>query len=120
MDIQHYKQRLLELEQDLSARMHRETALGREQTADSPRDAGEASVASEAASADFAEADRNSTVLAHVRVALRRIDDGTFGTCVVDGDPIGDKRLEALPWTPHCLKHQQLLDAKTERTMPTM
>jgi DnaK suppressor protein len=120
VDIQHYKARLLALEQDMSIRTLRETALGRDQTADSPRDSGEASVADEAASLEFASAERTSTILTQVRDALLRIADGTFGTCIVDGEPIEHKRLEALPWTQYCLKHQALLDDKGARTMPTL
>jgi DnaK suppressor protein len=120
VNIKYYKARLLELEQDMSTRTLRETALGRDQTADSPRDSGEASVADEAASLEFASAERTSTILTQVRDALLRIDDGTFGSCIVDGEPIENKRLEALPWTQYCLKHQALLDDKSARTMPTL
>jgi RNA polymerase-binding transcription factor len=42
-----------------------------------------------------------------VRDALQRIEDGTFGKCIVDGGPIEEKRLEAIPWTPYCLKHER-------------
>jgi RNA polymerase-binding transcription factor DksA len=31
--------------------------------------------------------------------------------CVVDGAPINEKRL--LPWTPYCLKRQQLFESST-------
>ena len=111
VDIQRFKQRLLELEAELSARTEREKQLGREQTRDSARDIGDSGVADEAASEDFAEAELNSTVLQQVRDALRRIDNHTFGKCLVDGAPIVAKRLEALPWTPYCFKHQKQLEA---------
>jgi len=111
VDIQRSKQRLLELEAELSARTERAKQLGREQTRDSARDIGDSGVADEAASEDFAEAELNSTVLQQVRDALRRIDNHTFGKCLVDGAPIDAKRLEALPWTPYCFKHQKLLEA---------
>jgi DnaK suppressor protein len=38
-----------------------------------------------------------------IREALRRIDSGTYGTCVRCGRPIGAARLAAVPSTPHCL-----------------
>jgi RNA polymerase-binding transcription factor DksA len=38
---------------------------------------------------------------------------------VVDGAPIEEKRLEAVPWTPYCLKHQQLLEGAS-RPKPTL
>jgi RNA polymerase-binding transcription factor DksA len=36
--------------------------------------------------------------------ALRRIDAGTFGRCEVCGREIGCERLDALPYTPHCIE----------------
>jgi DnaK suppressor protein len=120
VNIEHYKKRLVDMEKDLSARIRRETALGRDQTADSPQDSGDSGEADEAASEDFSEAGLDSDLLQQVRDALKRIDDGTFGMCIVDGQPIEEKRLEASPWTPYCLKHQALLDAQAGGTMPTM
>ena len=119
MNIQRYEQRLLELEKHLSARMQRETGREREQNVDSASDAGDASLADQAASEDFAEAALDSIELTQVRDALKRIADGTFGKCIVDGGPIEPQRLEASPWTPYCLKHQQLLEAAPVKT-PTL
>lgn len=34
--------------------------------------------------------------------ALARIDEGTYGSCEVCGEPIGAERLEALPFTTLC------------------
>ena len=44
--------------------------------------------------------------LADVEHALRRLDDGTYGTCEVCGRVIPDERLEAMPATRLCLEHQ--------------
>ena len=44
--------------------------------------------------------------LADVEHALRRLDEGTYGTCEIDGKPIPDDRLEAMPATRLCLEHQ--------------
>src|SRR5437660_10437964 len=44
--------------------------------------------------------------LADVDHALKRLDDGTYGTCEVDGKPIPEERLEALPAARFCLEHQ--------------
>jgi DnaK suppressor protein len=120
VDIQVYKKRLLDLEKDLSSRAGREASLGRDQTADVSRDTGDAGVADEAASEDFTEAEGDAAVLQQVREALGRIDNGTFGQCVVDGGPIEPKRLDAIPWTPYCLKHQTALEAAAQPRMPTV
>ena len=120
MDVNPYKQRLLELETRLSARTSRERAAARGQVLDTPGDTGDASVADEGQSLDFAEADLDVTVLQQVRDALKRIDDGTYGRCVIDGGPIEPPRLEAVPWTPYCLKHQARLDEAAQQKRPTL
>ena len=42
-------------------------------------------------------------LLAEIDAALKRIDDGTYGTCRICGRPIGEERLEAVPWTTLCI-----------------
>ena len=38
-----------------------------------------------------------------VERALAKLDDGTYGTCDVCGEPIGDERLEVIPWATLCV-----------------
>jgi RNA polymerase-binding transcription factor len=120
MNIQHYKQRLLDLEESLSAQIGREANEARGEFIDSAHDVGDASVADEAASEAFTEAEHNSDVLQQVRDALGRVEDGTFGTCIVDGGLIEEQRLEAVPWTPYCLKHAQGLEVGSASRTPTL
>jgi RNA polymerase-binding transcription factor DksA len=40
-----------------------------------------------------------------VEHALSRLDEGTYGTCEVCGEPIGDARLEVMPATRFCIQH---------------
>lgn len=47
--------------------------------------------------------ERLLATLAQVRQALERVEDGTYGTCEVCGQPIGEDRLEARPWAVRCL-----------------
>jgi DnaK suppressor protein len=116
MNIEHYRQRLLEMERALAHRIGRSTANARETFDGSPRDVADESVSDELKDEGFSEADLDSTTFGEVRDALRRIDEGTFGRCIVDGEPIEEKRLEAMPWTPYCLKHQQLREAGRRTT----
>jgi RNA polymerase-binding transcription factor DksA len=37
--------------------------------------------------------------------ALVRMDEGTYGTCEVCGNPISEARLEMLPATRYCIDH---------------
>ncbi|MGH2672035.1 MAG: TraR/DksA family transcriptional regulator [Actinomycetota bacterium] len=41
--------------------------------------------------------------LGDVERALSKLDDGTYGTCDGCGEPIGDERLEAIPWAILCI-----------------
>lgn len=86
----------------------------------STTDWADASVVDEEKSNLFQEADSNLTTLNQVRDALKRIENGTFGKCVVDGAPIDEKRLRALPWTPYCMKHEQQLEKKTPPRISTL
>jgi DnaK suppressor protein len=54
--------------------------------------------------------DRESNLLRNVRGALRRLNDGTFGTCVHCEEEISPKRLAAVPWTAYCIQCQELAD----------
>ena len=120
MNIQLYKQRLLDLEKTLSARIAQQADQGRREFIDSAHDVGDASVADEVAAEEFTEAEHDSDVLQQVREALGRVADGTFGKCVVDGGPIEERRLEAVPWTPYCLKHEQRLEVVASSKTPTL
>jgi DnaK suppressor protein len=54
--------------------------------------------------------DRESVLLRGVKAALRRIDDGSFGTCVECELAISPKRLAAVPWASRCIKCQEAAD----------
>ncbi|WP_413771733.1 TraR/DksA family transcriptional regulator [Psychrobacter sp. ENNN9_III] len=45
--------------------------------------------------------------LIYVENALSRIENGTYGECEVCGEPIEEKRLEALPYATLCMKHAE-------------
>ena len=51
-------------------------------------------------------------LLTEVLKALKRIDDGTYGICVACGNPIPEKRLEAIPWAARDIKCEQALEQK--------
>ena len=114
-----YKRRLMDLRAQLSAEVLRDEASGRGQTLDVAADTGDASVADESESEDFTDAERDSATLQEVEAALRRIEDGTYGRCVVDGKPIEAKRLDAEPWTRYCIEHQRQRE-QGSRPAPTL
>jgi DnaK suppressor protein len=56
---------------------------------------------------DYTLEENSEQVLAEIDAALRRLDAGTYGTCVRCGNPIGDARLEARPWAQLCIDDQR-------------
>ena len=46
-------------------------------------------------------------MLGEVEGALARIEDGTYGTCVVCGKPIDDERLRAVPYATLCIEDKR-------------
>ncbi len=119
MDIERYRQRLLETERELVGRLGREVEIARE-VSDEQADVGDLARVGELKDEYFALADNDSAILSQVRAALKRIEDETFGLCIVDDQPIEEKRLEAVPWTPYCVKHQQMLEEGMNLRTPTL
>jgi DnaK suppressor protein len=119
VDIELYRRRLLKLEQELVERLGREFEAARSAEVDQAA-AGDVAQADELKEEYFALADTDSAVLAQVRAALRRISEGTFGKCLVDGGPIEESRLQAVPWTPYCLKHQREIEERRRLRTPAL
>jgi RNA polymerase-binding protein DksA len=59
---------------------------------------------------DYSILERVEAELADIEHALKRLDDGTYGTCEACGKPIGDDRLEAMPAARFCVDDQQLAE----------
>lgn len=120
MNIDEYRQRLQNEEREALAQIERTSGARETAEETEPRDAGDESVADVQKEDEFFEAESDWTRLRQVREALQRIAEGTFGRCTVDGGPIEEARLEAIPWTPYCLKHQQSLEGPDAARRVTM
>ncbi len=83
---------------------------GRQSSTDDLQDAADHAVQSYQKELLFLQGTQGHSQLAEVRSALDRIDEGTFGECLQCGNAIGEKRLEAVPWTPHCIACQEKIE----------
>jgi DnaK suppressor protein len=63
--------------------------------------------------------DRESRHLRDVEAALRRIQDGSFGTCVECEGQIPAKRLAAIPWASRCVRCQETADCGADWKEPS-
>ncbi|HKU57480.1 MAG TPA: TraR/DksA C4-type zinc finger protein [Gaiellaceae bacterium] len=52
---------------------------------------------------DYTLGDNAEQVIAEIDAALKRIEDGTYGTCTNCGREIPVQRLEANPWASLCI-----------------
>jgi RNA polymerase-binding transcription factor len=81
------------------ARVEGELAgLGRPEAADSPEDTGDQAADLEQNETDEGLRQDLQRTLEAIERAEARLEEGTYGTSVVSGDPIPDERLEAIPW----------------------
>jgi RNA polymerase-binding transcription factor DksA len=48
--------------------------------------------------------------IAQIHAALDRMKTGEYGECLTCGEPIGEKRLEAIPYATQCIKCASLAD----------
>jgi DnaK suppressor protein len=65
------------------------------------------------------EAELDQTTLAildaeaeDVQTAMQRLEEGTYGICIVGGEEIPEGRLEAIPEAIRCIEHQRIYDAE--------
>jgi RNA polymerase-binding transcription factor DksA len=70
---------------------------------------------------ETAERELDVSRMAMFEARLRQIDDafvrlkqGSYGICIVCGQPIPDERLELLPDTPYCVKDAQREQARAQ------
>ena len=110
-----FKKRLLDKQRQLTEEVGRTALYGKDQEDDSIKDLGDQ--ASSAYNREFlfelGNGDRRR--LKEVVLALQKITEGGFGDCERCGEPIADKRLEALPDARYCIECQRAIEEE-ERT----
>ena len=57
---------------------------------------------------DYSLEENSREHLAAIEAALKRIEEGTFGTCARCGKPIAAARLEAMPYATKCIDCKRL------------
>jgi RNA polymerase-binding protein DksA len=110
VDTAHLRQRLLDERQrvlDAIENIHSENpgSLGEETEEPTFQDNHLGDVATATFDREMASTlEENSThVLGEIDAALARIEEGTYGVCERCGEPIGEERLDALPWAKLCI-----------------
>jgi DnaK suppressor protein len=63
---------------------------------------------------------RETTLRRNVAMALLRIQDGSFGICTHCGNEVSRRRLEAVPWSPFCIRCQEAADLGQESVLESI
>ncbi len=105
-----FRKKLLAKQAELIEDLHKNRQISDDTIDESAQDM--ADRATSAYTKEFAyslsESDRKTLIL--IEEALKRMDAGTYGICVGSGQPIEEKRLEAVPWARYSLEFQEMAD----------
>src|SRR6516225_2828949 len=105
-----FKRRLEERQQALRKAVSRTEEDGRIADQDTAQDIADRAANSYTKEFLFSQSNNERQILLMVDGALERIREGTFGECISCGTEINPKRLEAVPWTRHCIECQEKLE----------
>src|SRR5216684_6573458 len=105
-----FKKRLEERQQELRRTVTRTEQDGRAADLDSAQDIADRAASSYNKEFLFHQSNNDRQLLQMVEGALSRIREGEFGECIACGKEINAKRLEAVPWTRHCIECQEKLE----------
>lgn len=114
-----YHALLLELRSHVqtSLGMHAEDTLKRSQKEDSGDISTSADAGTDNFDRDFALSVVSSEqeALREIEAAIKRIYNGTYGTCEITGEAISEERLEAVPFTRYSLEGQRQFESTARR-----
>ncbi|MBI4611847.1 MAG: TraR/DksA family transcriptional regulator [Candidatus Rokubacteria bacterium] len=60
--------------------------------------------------------DRRAHILAQIELALKKLEDGSYGRCETCEEPIPAARLRALPFAIRCTRCQEAWELRVRRT----
>ena len=105
-----YEAKLLEQRNALLGMVERTEDYGREADRDVSQDPADKASNSYTKELLFSQSTNERNTLKLIEEALDRIGEGSYGECINCGEEISQKRLDAIPWTPHCIRCQELLE----------
>ncbi|MEY2414527.1 MAG: DnaK suppressor protein [Acidobacteriaceae bacterium] len=108
--LDYFKKRLETRQQELRRTVSRTEQDGRTVDEDSAQDIADRAASSYTKEFLFHQSNNDRQLLAMVEGALSRIREGSFGECIACGKEINAKRLEAVPWTRHCIECQEKVE----------
>jgi DnaK suppressor protein len=105
-----YHDKLMERRVALVGQVQAAEAYSRERDAEATQDPADMAANAYTKELLMSMSTNDRQLLDSIDAALDRIDDGEFGKCINCGDPVSEKRLEAVPWARHCIRCQDLIE----------
>ena len=103
-----YREKLLDRREGLVGQVQEAEAYSRQRDAEATQDPADMAANAYTKELLVSMSANDRHLLQLIDEALFRIEDGDFGKCIHCGQPIQEKRLEAVPWARHCLRCQDL------------
>jgi DnaK suppressor protein len=108
--LEYFKKKLLAKRDELVRTITRNEQEGRAADEDPTVDLADKAANSYTKEFLFGQTDTDRVTLQLVDEALRRVENGTFGECLICQEEMQQKRLEAVPWARHCRACQEKLE----------
>lgn len=105
--LEYYKKKLQTRREELLKIIARIEQEGREADDDPTVDLADKAANSYTKEFLFGQTNQDRAILNLVDDALKRIREGQYGDCANCGEELAQKRLEAVPWTRHCITCQE-------------
>ena len=104
---QAYEDALRAKQRELIDSYQRDKAAGNASPDDGIQDLADKAASAYSKELNFSLSDGERNLLMLIDEAFTRMKDGSYGTCTNCGAVIGEKRLQAVPWTPFCIDCQE-------------
>src|SRR3982750_3973625 len=108
--LKQYEIKLNEHRNSLLSMVERTEDYGREADRDVSQDPADKASNSYTKELLFSQSTNERNTLRLIEEALDRINEGIYGECINCGEEIQPKQLDAIPWTPHCIRCQELME----------
>ena len=103
-----YRDRLLERRESLFSQVTEAEMSSRERDLEATQDPADMAANAYTKELLISMSANDRKLLELIDEALVRVEKGEYGECVNCGEPVSEKRLDAVPWARYCLKCQDL------------
>jgi DnaK suppressor protein len=103
-----FRDKLMDRRQSLVGQVQQAELYSRERDAEATQDPADMAANAYTKELLVSMSDNDRQLLNLIDEALERMDDSGYGKCIRCGQPLPEKRLEAVPWARHCVRCQEL------------